>query len=136
MQRASINCQLREIDENLIRSELSATQQAEHLAKRKELWAARDSVASCNTKPGRPKGFDTDTAEKTGVNRSTINRAISRAENVTDEARDAIRGTDLDRRVVLDELKRLKVPILCGVARRKHSPPLFLVQNGISVGGM
>ena len=55
-----------------------------------------NSVATCNTNPGRPKGFDTDTAEKTGVNRSTVNRAVSRAEGVTQEARDTIRGTEHD----------------------------------------
>lgn len=46
---------------------------------------------------GRPEGFASDTAEKTGVNKSTINRAISRANGVIEEARDAIRGTDLDK---------------------------------------
>lgn len=70
-----------------MRAELTPTQMAEHLAKRKELWGARvNSVATCNTNPGRPRGFDTDTAEKTGVNRSTVNRAVSRAEGVTQEA--------------------------------------------------
>lgn len=99
---ACSSCQLSDIDENLARSELTATQQAEHLAKRKELWLARNSVATCNTKVGRRKGFDTETAETTGVNRSTVNRAISRANGVTQAARDAIRGTELDKGVVLD----------------------------------
>jgi len=107
MDADQIDRQIWEIDENLMRSELTPTQKAEHLAKRKELWEARNSVASCNTTPGRPKRFDTETAEKTGVNRSTVNRAISRANGVSEEVRDEIRGTELDKGTVLDDLRRI-----------------------------
>jgi hypothetical protein len=37
---SEIDRQLWEIDENLMRAELSPTEMAEHLARRKELWAA------------------------------------------------------------------------------------------------
>ncbi|MFT6675927.1 MAG: hypothetical protein ACJAVM_002124 [Sulfitobacter sp.] len=64
-----------------MRSELSATQQAEHLAKRKELWAVRNTGNSVPTitGPGQPKQFAAETAEATGVSRQHINRATSRA---------------------------------------------------------
>ncbi|MBO9432580.1 hypothetical protein J7394_00075 [Ruegeria sp. R13_0] len=88
-----------------MRSELTPTQMAEHLAKRKELWIARqDRVEQLvpveigyKKPPKKEKGFAADTAEKTGVNKSTITRAISRAEGVTQEARDAIRGTEHEK---------------------------------------
>ncbi len=104
-----IDRQLWEIDENLIRSELTATQQAEHLAKRRELWEARrESGTSCPTLTGRGnKQFAAETSDKTGVPKRTVNRAVSRAEGVTKEVRDTIRGTDLDKGVVLDKLKKL-----------------------------
>ncbi|MEX0285105.1 MAG: hypothetical protein AB3N23_10880 [Paracoccaceae bacterium] len=88
-----------------MRSELTPTQQAEHLAKRKELWGMREVSAQVEPKPqgGRPAQFASDTAEATGAAKSSINRAISRAEGVTDEVRDEIRGTDLDKGTVLDD---------------------------------
>ena len=73
-------------------------------ASRKGIGAAR-SVASRNTR-GRPKGFDTETSEQTGVNRSTVHRSVACAENIPEDIRDEIRGTDLDKGVVLDELAR------------------------------
>jgi len=81
------------VDENLIRSELTATQQAEHLAKRKELWGMRDLAGtSSSTKPQHQKKFAAETAEATGVSRQHINRATARAEQVSEEARDVIRA--------------------------------------------
>lgn len=81
------------------------TQQAEHLAKRKDLWETRkESGSTCPTLTGRGnKQFAADTEDTTGVPKCAINRAVSRAEGV----RDAIRGTDLDKGVVLDELKQV-----------------------------
>ena len=81
------------------RSELTPAQQAEHLAKRKELWAARKvGGTSCPTKkPQHEKQFAADTSDATGPDKRTINRAIARADGVTDEARDLIRGTEHDK---------------------------------------
>ena len=75
------------------------------MAKRKELWAVREVSGQVDPKPngGRPTQFAFETSEATGVPKRTINRAVSRVEGVTQEARDAIRGTDLDKGVVLDE---------------------------------
>ena len=103
-----IDRQLWEIDENLMRSELSPTEEAEHLAKRKELWEARaNSGTDCseNKGPGRPEGFAGETAKATGTTRQQVNRAVSRAENVCKEARDILRGTSADTGAVLDRLK-------------------------------
>lgn len=107
MEADEIDRQLWEIDENLMRSELTPVQMAEHLAKRKELWEARqESGASCATLTGRGnKQFAKQTSDATGVAKSTINRAVSRADGVTEEARDVIRGTRLDTGVFLDRLK-------------------------------
>lgn len=109
MQADEIDRQLWEIDENLMRSELTPTQQAEHLAKRKELWDAKqESGPSCPTFTGRGnKQFAAETSEATSLSKRALNRAISRANNITEEARDAIRGTELDKGVVLDELKKV-----------------------------
>ena len=72
-----------EIDENLMRAELSPTEHADHVTRREELWERRDSGATCTTikGPGMPKGFAADTAEKTGVAKSTVTRALSRAKD-------------------------------------------------------
>jgi len=46
---------------------------------------------TCPTKPQHEKGFAQDTADLTGESKRSINRAISRAEGVTEEARDVRR---------------------------------------------
>lgn len=67
-----------------MRSELTATQQAEHLAKRKELWAARGLGGnSVPTKPQHEKQFASETAAATGVSKRMVNKATSRAEGVS-----------------------------------------------------
>lgn len=101
-----------EIDENLMRSELTPTQFSEHLAKRKELWEAKQeakSGTSCPTLTGRGNtAYASETAKATGVDKRTINRAVSRAEGVCQEARDLLRGTRLDTGVYLDQIKKLE----------------------------
>lgn len=113
-----IFCRLAEIDENLCRSELSPTEVAEHLAKRKELWEARENqVAQAappenstgyKSPPPQSEGFASDTARSTGRDKSTINRAVKRANEVCQEARDLIRGTKMDTGATLDKLVKME----------------------------
>jgi hypothetical protein len=110
--------QIVEIDENLMRAELSPTERAEHLAKRAEVWAAREiQVAQLappeksggyKSPPQQTRGFAADTAEKTGVSKAAINRAISRAESIPADVRDQIKGTALDKGNYLDSIKEME----------------------------
>ena len=115
-----IDRQLWEIDENLMRAELSPTEMAEHLAKRKELWnARRESGPTCPTLTGRGnKAFASDTAEKTGVPKRSINRFLSRADAIPEDVRDQIKGTKLDTGTYLDWLKGMDPDDQRGAVRR------------------
>ena len=80
-----IDAEIWEIDENLIRSELSAGQVAEHLKRRKDLFEARNFERNPPETPkvvGRPIGFAKDAEAKSGMAQRTINEAISRAERL------------------------------------------------------
>lgn len=61
-----------------MRSELTPTEHVEHMAKRKELWEARNSGANRPTNKGRgqPKQFAQDTADKTGTDKRNVNKAV------------------------------------------------------------
>lgn len=122
----SLSAQLAEIDENLCRSELTPTQEAEHLAKRKEVWEAMREAerasdlvgetggATCTASlsdgraagPQHEEGFAASTAKATGKNKSTVTRAIRRATEVCQAARDLIRGTSLDTGSYLDSIAK------------------------------
>jgi ParB-like chromosome segregation protein Spo0J len=80
--------ELVEIDENLIRAELSPDEWRDHLQRRKAIWEARQAeakAATINGAPcadipkrgrGRPKGFTAKTATITGKSKSQINRLL------------------------------------------------------------
>lgn len=96
------------------------SEEAQCLARRKELWAAREkSIGSnCADTPrtsvrgrkgeGRPDGFASETAKITGESKATINRKIARAEKIEPEVLEQVKGTELDKGVVLDQLARRK----------------------------
>ena len=95
-------------DENLIRAELTPAQEAKHLERRKELWKLRKSNgATCTETPkaskrgregeGRPEEFAADTAKDTGIDKSTVNRAVSRGEKIAPDVLETIEGTDMDK---------------------------------------
>ena len=107
---SEIDRQLWEIDENLMRAELSPTELGEHITRREELWKKRNSAQTLRTikGPGMPKGFASDTAEKTGVSKRAVQLATSRAKEIPADVRDQIKGTNLDTGVYLDWIKGME----------------------------
>lgn len=108
--------EMREIDENLIRAELTASQRAYSIKRRKELWEQRHPEIQVGqlvppeigykNPPKQEKSFAADTAERTGQSKKDINRHVSRAEALGDDLQE-ITGTSLDKGVELDALKGL-----------------------------
>ena len=139
---SDIDRQIWEIDENLMRAELSPTQEAQHLAKRKELWAQRETGGkslptslSDGRKAGKQhqKSFAAETADQTGIDKRTVNLAISRA-TIADDVMDRVQGTHLDKGIYLDALKKLspdeqRMKVITDLAAEKRAteaarPPL------------
>ncbi|MEM7361340.1 MAG: ParB N-terminal domain-containing protein [Pseudomonadota bacterium] len=106
-----LQIELLEIDENLCRAELTPGERAKHLQRRKEIRDEQEKdncVTNCDTKPvGRNKEFDTETAEKTGLTRGSINRERTRAEKIVPSILDDMISTGMDKGVELDALKSL-----------------------------
>ena len=115
--------QLAEIDENLIRADLSPAERTIHLAERKRLYLKQHpETESVRVRggPGRRKknesrpatgkapAFIEDTAKKTGKHRATIAREVARAKisGITD-----VVGTSLDEGEELDMLAKLPEPV-------------------------
>lgn len=123
-----------EIDENLCRAELTEAQEAEHLARRKELWEARTQRQSAQLEPieskradgrgHRSEGFASETSAVTGQSKATVNRKVSRAEKIAPDVLKEITGTRWDRGVVLDVLKKL--------SHAEQRQALFRVKAGAS----
>lgn len=104
--------ELREIDENLCRAELTPAQRAYSIKRRKEIWEAWNPNSGKNSPTiearsvGRPKEFAADTADATGQTKRAINQHISRAKALGDDLRE-VAGTSLDKGVELDALKAM-----------------------------
>ena len=125
-----LEAELIEIDENLVRSELSVAQRAHYSKRRKEIWEALHPEPSAdygredggeNEQPRQivapvakhghvqPKGFAASTAEVTGENVRQIQRNVARAEAIGDDLL-RLTGTSLDKGVELDALAKLPEP--------------------------
>jgi N6-adenosine-specific RNA methylase IME4 len=106
-----------EIDENLIRAELSAAERSLHLVERKRLYDKqaqapkhggdrKSAKAKSSSQNENLKTFVADTAAKTGKGRSTIAREVTRGNQLSDVLVDVI-DTALDRGDELDALAKL-----------------------------
>lgn len=93
---------LREIDENLIRHELTALDRARFLSERKRLFEALNPAAkrggdrrSDQTANMAVWSFSADIAEKTGLSERTVFRAVALIENLAPAAIGRLRDTPL-----------------------------------------
>lgn len=114
-----LNAELLEIDENLCRSELTASQRAQAIKRRKAIWEALhpggklevgqigppQDVAHGGARPQRVE-FANDTAKVTGESKRDVNRHLARAEALGDDL-PRVTGTSLDKGVELDALAKL-----------------------------
>lgn len=106
-----LQAELAEIDENVVRSNLSAVEYGEMLLRRKELYEALHPETKATYEGGRFKGnqysdlvadkmsatkksFVQDTAEKLGVDPRTVRREIQTAKRLTPEAKKIIMDAD------------------------------------------
>jgi N6-adenosine-specific RNA methylase IME4 len=98
--------ELAEIDENLIRNELSYLERAEHLARRKEIYEALYPEAKkglyghkgtqvITKAENEIVSFSEDTATKTGLTPRSIQYDVQIATQIAPDVRDAIRGSPL-----------------------------------------
>lgn len=81
---------LMEIDTNLCRKELTQSELEVHLAERKRIYLKLyPETAKASFKKSEVKSFTEDTADTLGVSKKTIERAVKRGEEATDEIREA-----------------------------------------------
>ena len=100
--------ELAEIDENFVRVKLSPIEFGDLLLRRKEIYEElhpetkhggdrkSDEIKIAKCQHDSAKSFVKDTAEKLGVNPSTVHRELQTAKNLTPEAKEIIRGSNAD----------------------------------------
>ena len=106
-----------EIDENLIRAELSPAERAAHVAARKAVYErlhpetkhGGDRKSESRSQNAYLKSFVADTAKKTGKHHATVARDVKRGKDILDVA--ALAGTSLDKGAELDALAKLSFSI-------------------------
>lgn len=106
----SLEAELVEIDENLIRAELTPAQRAASIARRREIWGAlhpNSGQSLPENARGRPREFAGDTESSTGEAKRTVNLHLSRADALGPDLK-AVIGTSLDKGVELDALKDME----------------------------
>lgn len=130
-----LQAELMEIDENLIRAELSPAQRAAAIKRRKVIWEALcpdPGGTNCSTRlpdgrfGGGPqeKAFAADTAQSAGMTKQDINRHLSRADALGDDLQ-KVEGTSLDKGVELDALKAMPPEVRAPlIARAQAGEPV------------
>ncbi|MBX4944618.1 MT-A70 family methyltransferase [Rhizobium binae] len=115
-----LDAELWEIDENLIRAELTPADRAIFIHRRKQIYELKfpetahggdRKTESSSRRVGdlneEPKRFTAATAEATGQSERAVQRDAERGEKISEKALRMLRGTRHDKGTVLDRLKTL-----------------------------
>ncbi len=108
-----------EIDENLVRAELTKMELADHLVRRKAEYLKRHPETQKGGDFGNQHtggkarlsdnlSFSQDTAAKTGTNKRTIERGVRRGKKIVPDVLHDVVGTKLDSGAALDRLAKLE----------------------------
>ena len=133
---------MREIDENLARAELTPYDKSTFMEESLRLWAQRygsswggDRKSSSKTfeldgKVKKPEFFR-DTAERLGIDETTVRLAVKRRQKASPELWALLRGRDVTRKgVLLDRLLRAKNPqAIIDLADAEHDGSIEAVLN-------
>jgi ParB-like chromosome segregation protein Spo0J len=132
-----LRAELAMIDENLMRSELSAADRAEQTARRKAIYEelhpetrpTSDGGGGRNNATRRQLGddiasrFTSDAAASIGKSERVIQRDAERGEKISEEALRLVKGTRLDKGKDLDDLKKVpREKQVAWVERRLKEP--------------
>ncbi len=109
-----LHAELAEIDENLIRCNLTPAQEASAVFRRKFIYEQLHPETKAGAAGGHAKhgsasdnlSFAESTAAATGKDKRTVERAAARGEALGDDLND-IAGTSLDKGVELDALAKI-----------------------------
>jgi ParB family chromosome partitioning protein len=103
-----MKAQLAEIDENLVRNNLTVIEEAEHHKRRKELYLAlhpetkkgavgrRGSGEGATVSVSELNSFTQDTAARVGVSKRTVEQRVQIATNIEPATLDLLRGTAVE----------------------------------------
>lgn len=119
--RAVSAAAIAEIDENLVRRDLSPAERADLTARRKELYEAdrpetKQGAIGNGRKKGRqvgeptPDRFTAETAKRTGRSERDVQRDATRGKSLGSKTLARIVGTPLDKGSTLDALAKLPEP--------------------------
>lgn len=100
--------ELAEIDENLMRNDLTVLERGEHLARRQELVGFQHGGNRNSSVHGERLKTQQEISEEIGISASSARRSIQAARNIVPEVKDAIRNTEIANSTTqLLELARL-----------------------------
>lgn len=115
---SSLQAELAEIDENIVRTNLSRQELGEQFLRRKEIYemlhpetkAGAAQAAGMNRAIGnnvgdklasKTKSFVEDTSEKTGMSKRTVSRLLQIANNMTQDAKRIVQASDIPQDTAL-----------------------------------
>lgn len=129
-----VDRQIAEIDENLIRNELTVLERSEHLARRKDLYEVKHPETKVGgdrrSEDARSKGndfhliqsFAADAAAKTSVTPRTIRQEVQSAQDIHADVKEQLRQTPTaDSKTELLKLARMPEPEQRAVAEKLSS---------------
>ena len=109
---SSLQAELAEIDENIVRTRLSRQELGEQFLRRKEIYEMLhpetrqgmrngQTVKNANLASLETKSFAQDTAEKTGMSKRTVSRLLQIANNMTQDAKRIVQASDIPQDTAL-----------------------------------
>jgi len=103
-----IETELAEIDENLMRNDLTVLEQGEHLARRQELVGRKVGRPEINGRTVLPLKTTNEIAKDIGLTESSAQKRMQVARNIVPEVKETIRNTEIANSTTqLLELARL-----------------------------